>query len=105
VRIHHHHSPRHSTRREYNNLSISPVRKHKRRSGVDELQGEMNKIRPPIFDDEHKKDEECRDLSIGNEEIILVAQLFLTSIRKNFHLPTKRKINNVLGPACASTTH
>jgi hypothetical protein len=56
---HHHRSPRNSTIREYNNPSISLVRKHKRRSGVDELQGEMNKINPPIFDGEHKKDEEA----------------------------------------------
>jgi hypothetical protein len=54
---HHHHSPRHSTRREHSSSSPSPVRKHKRRSGVDELQGEMNKIKPPTFDGENKKDE------------------------------------------------
>jgi hypothetical protein len=26
---------------------------------VDELQGEMNKIKPPAFDGEHKKDEDA----------------------------------------------
>ena len=54
----HHHSPRHSTRRTHNSSSTSPVRKHKKKSGVDELQGEMNKIKPPTFDGEHKKDED-----------------------------------------------
>ena len=53
---HHHHSPRNSTRRE-NNISLPfRVKKHKRRSGVDELQEGMNKIKPPTFDGEHKKD-------------------------------------------------
>jgi hypothetical protein len=65
VSRHHHHSPRHSTRRAYNSLSISPVRKHKKRSGVDELQGEMNKIKPPTFDGEHKKDEDAETWLLG----------------------------------------
>jgi hypothetical protein len=39
-------------------LSLSLVKKHKRRTRVDELQGEINKIKPPSFDGEHKKDED-----------------------------------------------
>jgi hypothetical protein len=62
---HHHHSPRHSTRRAHSSSSPSPVRKHKRRSGVDELQGEMNKIKPPTFDGEHKKDEDAETWLLG----------------------------------------
>jgi hypothetical protein len=58
VSRHHHHSPRHSNRRAHNSSSPSPVRKHQKRSGVDELRGEMNKIKPPTFDGEHKKDED-----------------------------------------------
>jgi hypothetical protein len=53
--IHHHHSQRNSNRRAQNSSSPSPARKH-RRSGVDELKGEMNKINTPNFDGEHKKD-------------------------------------------------
>jgi hypothetical protein len=53
---HHHHSQRHSNRRAHSSSSPSSVRKH-RRFGVDELKGEMNKIKPPTFDGEHKKDE------------------------------------------------
>jgi hypothetical protein len=34
---HLHHSPRHSTGRAHSSSSPSPIRKHKRRSGVDEL--------------------------------------------------------------------
>jgi hypothetical protein len=56
---HRHHSPRNSTRREHNSSIPSLVRKHKRRSRVDELQEEMNKIKPPTFDGEHKKDEDA----------------------------------------------
>jgi hypothetical protein len=55
---HHHHSPRHSNKRAHNISSPSPIRNHKR-SRVDELQGEMNKIKPPTFDGEHKKDEDA----------------------------------------------
>jgi hypothetical protein len=51
---HHNHSPRHSIKREESIPSLSHVRKHKRRSGVDDLEGEMNKIKPPTFDSEHK---------------------------------------------------
>jgi len=52
---HHHHSPRNSTRRAYNNPSISHVKKYKRRFGGDELQGEINNIKTPTFDGEYKK--------------------------------------------------
>jgi hypothetical protein len=58
VSRHHHHSPRNSNKRSHNISSPSPVRNHER-SGVDELRGEMNKIKPPTFDGEHKKDEDA----------------------------------------------
>ena len=58
VSRHHHHSPIHSNKRAHNKSSPSPVRKHKR-YGVDEIRGEMNKIKPPTFDCEHKKDEDA----------------------------------------------
>ena len=51
---HHHHPLRHSHKRAGNISSLSPIRRYKR-SGVDELRGEMNKIKPPTFDGEHKK--------------------------------------------------
>jgi hypothetical protein len=62
---HHHHSPRHSMRRAHNIPSLSPIRKHKRRSRVDELQGEMNKIKPPTFDSDHKNDEDTETWLLG----------------------------------------
>jgi hypothetical protein len=35
----------------------SPIKKHKRRIGVDVLQGGINKIKYPTFYGDHKKDE------------------------------------------------
>jgi hypothetical protein len=58
VSRHHCHSSRHSNKRAHNNSSTSPVRKHKR-YGVYEIRGEMNKIKPPTFYGEHKKDEDA----------------------------------------------
>jgi hypothetical protein len=55
-------SPKHSDKEAHNSSSPSPTRKH-RRSGVDE--GEMNKIKPPTFDGEHKKEEDAKTLLLG----------------------------------------
>jgi hypothetical protein len=68
---HHHLSQRHSNKRAGNNSSLSPVIRYNR-SGVDELRGEMNKIKPPTFDGEHKKDED--------------EETWLLSMRKYFQL-------------------
>jgi hypothetical protein len=57
VSRHHHHSPTHSNKEAHSSSSPSPTRKH-RRSRLDELKGEMNKIKPPIFYREHHKDED-----------------------------------------------
>jgi hypothetical protein len=51
-------SPKHFDKEEHNSSSPSPTRKN-RRSGVDELKGDMNKIKPPTFDGEHKKEEDA----------------------------------------------
>jgi hypothetical protein len=71
---HHHHSPRNSVRRAHNSPSLCPVRMHKRRSHVDELQGEMNNIKPPTFDGGHKKYAD--------------AETWLLGMRKYFQLHT-----------------
>jgi hypothetical protein len=55
---HHQHSQNHSHRRAHNSSIPSTARKY-RRSGVDHLKGEMNKIKPPTFDGENKKDEDA----------------------------------------------
>jgi hypothetical protein len=56
---------KHSFRKVHSISSPYPIRKHKRRSRVDELQGEMNKIKPPTFDGEKKKDEEEETWLLG----------------------------------------
>jgi hypothetical protein len=65
VSRHHHHSPRHSNKRAQNSYSSSLVGKYKKRSGVDELRGEMNKIIPPTFYGEHKNDEYAETWMLG----------------------------------------
>jgi hypothetical protein len=63
-RRHHQHSQRHSKRRSHNSSSPFPTRNHKR-SEVDELKGEMNKIKPPAFDGGHQKDEYVETWLLG----------------------------------------
>jgi hypothetical protein len=46
----HHHPPKHSFMKACRSSSPSPIRKDKRITGVDELQGKMNKIKPLTFD-------------------------------------------------------
>jgi hypothetical protein len=54
----------HSHKRAGNSSSLSPARRYKR-SGVDELRGEMKKIKPPTFDGEQKKDEDVETWLLG----------------------------------------
>jgi hypothetical protein len=54
---HRRYSPKYSNKKEHSSSSPSPTKKH-RISGVDELKGEMNKIKPPTFYGEHKKEED-----------------------------------------------
>jgi hypothetical protein len=67
----HHHSQGRSKRKTHSSSSPSPTRKN-RRSRVDELKGEMNKIKPPTFDGEHQKEE--------------YAETWFLSMRKYFQL-------------------
>ena len=64
VSKHHRHSPKHSNKRSHNSSSPSPTRKH-RKSKVDELKGEINKIKPHFFYEEHKKDEDVETWLLG----------------------------------------
>jgi hypothetical protein len=61
---HHHLSPKNSSREACSSSSPSPTRKH-RRSRVDGLKGKMNKIKPPTFDGEHKKEEDVETWLLG----------------------------------------
>jgi hypothetical protein len=61
---HHGRSQKHSSRETRSSSSSSPTRKH-RKYGMDELKGEMNKIKPPMFDGEHKKEEDVETWLLG----------------------------------------
>jgi hypothetical protein len=61
---HHHHSQSRSKRMKNISSSPSPTRKH-RISRVHELKGEMNKIKPPTLDGEHKKEEDDKTWLLG----------------------------------------
>jgi hypothetical protein len=57
-------SLKHSSRETRSSSSSSPTKKHQK-SGKDELKGEMNKIKPPTFDGEHKKEEDAETWFLG----------------------------------------
>jgi hypothetical protein len=61
---HHRRSPKHSSREAHSGSSPSHTRKNKR-SRMDELKGDMNKIKPPTFDGEHKKEEDVETWLLG----------------------------------------
>jgi hypothetical protein len=52
-------------RREHGFPSLSLIKKNKKRYGVDEIRGEMNNIKPPTFDGDHKKDEDAKTWLLG----------------------------------------
>jgi hypothetical protein len=68
---HQHHSPRNLVARPNTytiaqiSPSMSPIKKHMRRIGLDELQGDMKNIKPPTFYGEHKKYEEEKSWLLG----------------------------------------
>jgi hypothetical protein len=57
-------SPKHFDKEAHSSSSPYPTRKHQR-SGVDELKGEMKKIKPPTFDGEHTKEEDAETWLLG----------------------------------------
>jgi hypothetical protein len=66
-----HHSPRHSIVRSHdfsgaeNSPILSHVKHYKRNNRVDELHGEMRKIKPPTFYGENKKYEDAKAWLLG----------------------------------------
>jgi hypothetical protein len=57
-------SPKHSGKETHSSSSPSPTRKHQK-YGRNELKGEINKIKPPTFDGEHKKEEDAETWLLG----------------------------------------
>jgi hypothetical protein len=66
------------------------------RNGVDEIHGEMNKIKSPTLDGEHKKDEYVETWLLGMRKYFQLHN-YSTRERDNFHLLAKRKGINVVG--------
>jgi hypothetical protein len=64
VRKHHRHSSKHSSK-EAHHVQAHIIPRNNRRSGVDELKGEMNNIKPPTFDGEHMKEEDVETWFLG----------------------------------------
>jgi hypothetical protein len=62
--MHQHHSLKHSNKRAHNSSSPYPTKNHMKLE-VDELKGEMNKIKNPTFDGEHNKDEDVETSLLG----------------------------------------
>jgi hypothetical protein len=60
----HSRSQRRSDSKTHSSSSPSLTRKH-RKSGREELKGGMNKIKPPTFDGEHKKEEDAETWLLG----------------------------------------
>jgi hypothetical protein len=60
----HSRSQKHSDRETHSSSSPSPTRKHQK-YGREELKGEMNKIKPPTFNGEHKKEEDAKTWLLG----------------------------------------
>jgi hypothetical protein len=62
--INYHLSPKHSGKETRSSSSPSPTKKHQK-YGKEELKGEMNKIKHPTFDGEHKKEEDAETWLLG----------------------------------------
>jgi hypothetical protein len=97
-------SPKHSGKETHSSSSPSPTRKH-RKSGKDELKGEMNKIKPPTFDGEHKKEEDAETWLLGMKKYFQLQNYSAHARRKNCDVPAKRKSIHVVGSVCASAAH
>jgi hypothetical protein len=64
VSRHRRRSQKNLSREAHSSSSPSPTRKNKI-SRMDELKGEMNNIKPPTFDGEHKKEEDVETWLLG----------------------------------------
>jgi hypothetical protein len=65
---------------------------------------EMNKIKPPTFDGEHKKDEDAETWLLGMRKYFQLHN-YSARRRENCYLSVKMKGINVVGSVCASATH
>jgi hypothetical protein len=101
---HHSRSQRRSGSKTHSSSSPSPTRKHSK-SGREELKGEMNKIKPPTFDGDHKKEEYAETWLLGMKKYFQLQKLFYSCRRKNCNVPIERKGIHVVGSVCAGAAH
>jgi hypothetical protein len=70
-RAHGHHSPPYSERKFYaskdpiSSLEVSPVSHKRRKQEIDNLQGELRKIKPPSFDGEREREDDAKSWLLG----------------------------------------
>jgi hypothetical protein len=74
-RKHYHLSLKHFGKETHSSSSPSPTRKH-RKSGRNELKGEINKIKPPTFDGEHKREEDAETWLLGMKKYFQMQNYF-----------------------------
>jgi hypothetical protein len=72
---------------------------------VDELRGEMNKIKPPTFDGKHNKDEDAKTWLLAMRKYFQLHNYCFHEKGNIFHLPTQSKGIHVVGSACAGATN
>jgi hypothetical protein len=72
---------------------------------VDELKGEMNKVKPPTFDGEHKKDEDVETWLLGMRKYFQLHNYSSHAEGRIEIYQLKKKIIHVVGPARAGETH
>ena len=88
---HHHHLLKHSFRKARSSSSPFLFKNHKRRIGVDEIRGEMNKIKPPTFDGQHKKDENVEIQLLGMRKYFQLHNYSMQEEGRNFIYQLKGK--------------
>jgi hypothetical protein len=72
---------------------------------VDELKGEMNNIKPPMFDGEHKKEEDAETWLLGMRKYFQLFELFCSCRRNNCDASIERKNIHVVESVCAGVAH
>jgi hypothetical protein len=65
----------------------------------------MNKIKPPTFDGEHKKDEDAETWMLGMRKYFQLHNYSSHAEGNNCYLSTQGKGIHVVGSTCAGATH
>jgi hypothetical protein len=71
---------------------------------VDELRGEMNKIKPHTFDSEHKKDEDAETCLLGMRKYFKLPN-YSSHAEGRISISTEGKGIHAVGLACTGASH